>query len=201
MENEYMPRQQAPLSLEFILLGFLEQKPIHGYDLYKQISSFDAISLVWSVKQSQLYALLERLEEDGLISSTLIAGESHPNRKQYHITGIGRQTFYAWRGSPVQHGRDIRMEFLAKVYFALQAGPEATFDLLEDQRVVCFEWLTEFQNDLMNSKENQVYERIVYRYRAQQVQATIDWLDAIREEIGSQLQTKHLKEPNIIKEK
>jgi DNA-binding PadR family transcriptional regulator len=58
MENEYMPRQQAPLSLEFILLGFLEQKPIHGYDLYKQISSFDAISLVWSVKQSQLYALL-----------------------------------------------------------------------------------------------------------------------------------------------
>jgi hypothetical protein len=33
------------------------------------------------------------------------------------------------------------------------------------------------------------------------VQATIDWLDAIRKEIGSQLQTKHLKEPNIIKEK
>ena len=188
-----MPRQQSPLSLEYILLGFLDQKPIHGYDLYKKISSFDAISLVWSIKQSQLYALLDRLEEEKLIVSTIIPSESRPNRKQYQITSVGRQTFYAWRSSPVQHYRDIRIEFLAKIHFALETDPEGVVDLIEEQKVYCFEWLNEYQNDLMNSPEDQVYERIVYEYRIHQIQATIDWLDVTRKMIGLQIQTQALE--------
>lgn len=185
-----MPRQQSPLSIEYILLGFLEQHPIHGYDLYKQITNFDAISLVWSIKQSQLYALLERLEEDKLITSTMIPGESHPNRKQYQITSIGRQTFYAWRRSPVQHGREIRQELLAKIYFALQTGPEDVLELLEDQQSLCFDWLNQFQNDLMNTTDSQVYDRIVYQYRISQVQATLEWLDITRKEFNITPQIK-----------
>jgi len=192
-----MPRQQNPLSIEYVLLGFLEQNPIHGYDMFKKITSFDAISLVWTIKQSQLYALLERLEEEGLIASTLISGESHPNRKQYHITSIGRQTFYAWRISPVLHGRDIRMEFLAKMYFALQSGPETVLELIEDQKANCYEWLSQIQNDLMNTTEEQIYERIVFQYRGRQVQATIDWLEETRKSIGNQVQTKPLPKQRV----
>jgi len=188
-----MPRQQTPLSIEYVLLGFLEQSPIHGYDLYKKITSFDAISLVWNIKQSQLYALLERLEAEGLILSTLIPGDSHPDRKQFHITSVGRQTFYAWRNSPVQHGRDIRMEFLAKMYFALLAGPEAALELIEKQKTACFEWLSVFQNDEMNTNDEQVYERLVFNYRAMQIQATIEWLEMTRKEIGVQLQHEKQK--------
>ena len=179
-----MPRQQSPLSIEYILLGFLEHQPIHGYDLYKKITNFDAISLVWKVKQSQLYALLERLEEEGLITSSMISGESRPNRRQYQITSVGRQTFYAWRVSPVQHGREIRQELLAKIYFALQAGPEIALELIEEQKTLCYEWLNDFHYALMNTTDTQVYERIVYQYRISQVQATIDWLDTTRKEFG-----------------
>ena len=182
-----MPRQQAPLSLEYILLGFLDQEPVHGYDLFKKISTFDALSLVWHIKQSQLYALLDRLEEDGLITSTIIPGESRPNRKQFHITDLGRQTFYAWRSSPVQHSRDIRIEFLAKIHFALKAAPETVLDLIDEQKAVCFEWETQFQNDLQNTLEDQVYEHIVYDYRLHQVQGTLAWLESTRKRIGSQI--------------
>jgi DNA-binding PadR family transcriptional regulator len=194
-----MPRQQAPLSIEYVLLGFLEQGPSHGYDLYKKITSFDAISLVWSIKQSQLYALLERLETEGLILSTVIPGESHPDRKQFHISGVGRQTFYAWRNNPVQHGRDIRLEFLAKLYFALLAGPEIALELIEEQKIACFEWLSVFQNDVMNTADEQVYERLVFNYRAMQIQSTIDWLETTRKEIGVQLQREKLKKRIITK--
>ena len=184
-----MPRQQAPLSLEYILLGFLEQKPIHGYDLYKQISEFDAVSLVWRIKQSQLYALLDRLEEEGLISSHIIPGETRPNRKQFQITSVGHQTFLAWRKSPVHHSRDIRIEFLAKVHFALLDDPTDVLDLIDDQKETCLEWLTGFQNDLMNTSEDQVYERIVFDYRIHQTQGTLDWLESTRKEIGNLINT------------
>jgi PadR family transcriptional regulator, regulatory protein AphA len=52
------PRQSSPLSLEFILLGFLLEKPVHGYDLYRDISKINDLSEVWHIKQSQLYAPL-----------------------------------------------------------------------------------------------------------------------------------------------
>jgi PadR family transcriptional regulator, regulatory protein AphA len=187
-----MPRQQAPLSLEYILLGFLEQNPTYGYDLYKNISDFDAISLVWRIKQSQLYALLERLEDEGLIYSTIILGETRPNRKQYQITSIGKQTFYAWRNSPVQHEREVRIEFLAKVHFALMTGPEPVLELIEEQKTVCYEWMSKIQNDLMNAPEDQVYERIVFDFRLHHTQATIDWLETTRKIIGTQLQNQSL---------
>jgi hypothetical protein len=93
----------------------------------------------------------------------------------------------------VQHGRDIRMEFLAKMYFALLAGPEAALELIEKQKTACFEWLSVFQNDEMNTNDEQVYERLVFNYRAMQIQATIEWLEMTRKEIGVQLQHEKQK--------
>jgi DNA-binding PadR family transcriptional regulator len=63
------------LSLEYVLLGFLCQGPIHGYSLHKKISDLEAISLVWDIKQYYLYVLLEKLEETGLLSSQLVPVE------------------------------------------------------------------------------------------------------------------------------
>ncbi len=179
-----MPRQQSPLSIEYVLLGFIDQHPIHGYDLYKKITQFDAISLVWYIKQSQLYALLDRLEEEGLIVSSMIQGDSHPNRKEYSLTSVGKQTFYAWRRSPVEHSREIRLELLAKIYFALQSSPDELLDLFEAQKEKCFEWLHESENSLMQLTDSQVYEQIVFQYRIAQIQATIQWLEAMRKQNG-----------------
>jgi DNA-binding PadR family transcriptional regulator len=179
-----MPRQQSPLSIEYVLLGFIDQHPIHGYDLFKKISQFDAISLVWRIKQSQMYALLDRLEEEGLITSSMIQGESHPNRKEYSLTSVGAQTFYAWRSSPVEHGREIRLELLAKVFFALQASPDNVIDLFEAQKEKCFEWLQESQNSLLKLSEAQSYERIVFQYRIAQIEATIQWLEQARKQVN-----------------
>jgi PadR family transcriptional regulator, regulatory protein AphA len=139
--------------------------------------------MVWTIKQSQLYALLDRLEEEGLVTSSVIPGDSRPNRKQFNITSVGRQTFYAWRKSPVQHGRNIRMELLAKLYFALQADPAIALDLIEEQKAVCFDWVNDFQNSLDKTTESQLYEKIVFQYRLSQIHATLNWLEESKKEI------------------
>ncbi len=177
-----MPRSQSPLSLEYILLGFVCESPIHGYDLYKKISHFAGIALVWHIKQSQLYALLDRLESDGLLTSTLIPGEAHLLRKEYQVTSPGRQSFLAWVTCPVSHGRDMRQEFLAKLYFAQKSGAEAGLELLEEQKLVCGEWLASLQISYSNTREEQRYERMIFQYRISQTQAMIEWLDYCRAE-------------------
>ena len=182
-----MPRHQAPLSLEYILLGLLDQNPAHGYDLYKNIIHLEGISLVWHVKQSQLYALLDKLETGGLLKSTLLPGEAHPMRKGYQITAAGKQAFYGWRASPVSHGRDMRQEFLAKLYFAHQAGPQVALELIEAQKQACQGWVTELQSRYSVQKDGQFYERMVLQYRLSQTMAMLEWLEFCRVEIIRQI--------------
>lgn len=178
-----MTRSQTPLSLEYILLGFLYQDPIHGYDLYKKISNFEVISLVWHIKQSKLYAQLDKLEENGLLTSNMVPGEAHQMRKEYRITAVGKQAFLAWATSPVSHGRDMRQEFLAKLYFARRSGVLVSLELIEEQKAVCAEWLSNLQLNISKTMDEQYFERIVFQYRIAQTQAMLDWLDYCYAEI------------------
>ena len=178
-----MPRQQAPLSTEYILLGFLNRRSIHGYDLYKTLCESPEISTIWTVKQSYLYALLEKLEELGLLVSVQVSGEPRPNRKEYSLTSVGRQTFDAWMRSPVDHSRDMRQEFLAKLFFAYQDDPMTARELLEEQRSLCVEWLESAQISLANLNTGHSFEVSVLRFRLFQNEAMIAWLDDCLQEL------------------
>lgn len=179
-----MPRSQAPFSLEYILLGFLAQGPIHGYDLYKKISHFEGIALIWHIKQSQLYALLDKLEENHLLTSKIIPGEAHLARKEFQISEMGQKSFLNWLTSPVQHGRDMRQEFLAKLYFARKAGVEVSLQLIDAQKTVCTGWLAALQNSFAKTGPAEHFERMTFQYRISQIQAMLEWLTYCRAEIG-----------------
>jgi PadR family transcriptional regulator, regulatory protein AphA len=185
-----MPRTQTPLSLEFILLGFLNESPIHGYDLYKKLRNFEGISLVWNIKQSQLYALLDKLADVGLLTSKIVPGEIHLMRKEYQITPIGKTTFLKWVTSPVTHGRDMRQEFLAKLYFAQLSGAVTYNELIVEQTILCNEWLASLQESFSKTSDDQHYERIIFQYRMSQVKGMIEWLDYCRTEIQNSFSKK-----------
>jgi DNA-binding PadR family transcriptional regulator len=180
-----MPRSQTPFSLEYILLGFLAQGPIHGYDLYKKIGHFEGIALIWHVKQSQLYALLDKLEKEDLLTSKIVPGEAHLARKEFQITELGKKSFLNWLASPVQHGRDMRQEFLAKLYFAQKAGVAVSLELIDQQKTVCTGWLAGLQNNLIKTSAEEHFERMTFQYRIAQIQATLEWLEYCRGEMGA----------------
>jgi len=157
---------------------------MHGYDLYKKLNSLEGVSLVWRVKQSQLYALLEKLEEDGLLVSQQTMGTNYPPRKEFQVTDVGGQTLSAWLKSPAMHGREMRQEFLARLYFAIQDGPETALELLDEQRAACLEWLEQIQGSLERLSFDQVYESFVYQFRRHEIEAIIRWLDECRGRIS-----------------
>jgi PadR family transcriptional regulator, regulatory protein AphA len=171
------PRTQSPLTLEYILLGIIDQKPIHGYDLYKKISEINGISLIWQIKQSQLYALLDKLEADGLLTIATIPGESRPARQEYSLTNTGKTAFKDWMTSPVFHARQMRQEFLARLYFAHLSGKSDVLRLVEQQKALANEWLQAHQTRFLNTDQDHVFEQLVYSFRVHQVQGYINWLD------------------------
>jgi len=170
-----MTRTSAPFTLELTLLGILHQTPMHGYHLCKAVRTLDGFGLIWKVKQSSLYALVDKLEAKGLLQGDLIPGEAHPSRRELRVTAAGRAAFEAWVDSPVDSVRNMRQDFFARLYFARRSGPARARQLLQAQRRACLGWLATIQAGLAAPGGD--YLRVVLGHRRAMVQATLGWLD------------------------
>ncbi len=176
-----MPMLKQPLTIEHALLGFVRRQPMYGYEIHQRLLASAELGLVWSIKQSLLYAHLTRLEEEGLLRSALESRGSKPARKMLHLTPAGEAAFLAWVRSPVEHGRDVRLEFMAKLYFARQEGVAAALELTERQRQVSARRLATLHQQAAALAAARSYDWLVLHYRIGQLEAVLSWLDRCAE--------------------
>jgi PadR family transcriptional regulator AphA len=163
--------------LDLALLGLLRTHPSHGYELHQMLQRTEALGLVWHLKQGNLYALLAKLEEVGYVASTLELHGTKPPRKMLNLTPRGREVFMQWLESPVEHGRDFRQEFLAKLYFAAEEGEHAVDALITRQRAACRAWLVDLERQVHVASPERSFERLVLQFRTSQLGAILSWLD------------------------
>lgn len=167
---------QASFTMEYALLGFFRHHPRHGYELYQQFSDPTGLWQVWRLKQSQFYALLAKLETAGYLSATLHSQDARPPRKILQLTAAGQSVFLAWVSSPVAHARQIRMEFLAKLYFAQREGTEVAQQLIAQQQAMCRTWLAEKQIEAQNMDMQAGFPGYVAQFRLSQLESILAWL-------------------------
>jgi PadR family transcriptional regulator, regulatory protein AphA len=170
-------RPAVASGLEHALLGLLREHPMHAYEMHLQLLRTEQLGLVWHLKQGNLYALLAKLEAEGYLASTTEAQGTRPPRKRLHLTPRGETSFAAWLATPVEHGRDFRQEFLAKLYFATHDEPATVHELLARQRDACLGWLDELQAQAETLSAGRPFEQLVVRFRVGQIDATLRWLE------------------------
>jgi PadR family transcriptional regulator, regulatory protein AphA len=179
------PMVKQPLTVELALLGFLRQRPMYGYELHQILSETAELGLVWRLKQSQLYALLGKLEDEGYLSSEVEPQGSKAPRKVFNLTPSGEQVFLNWVQSPVSHGRDFRIEFLAKLYFAQQLGGDAVTRLVANQREVSRALQRDLQRQAASLDPKRPYNWLVLEFRSGQLDAILRWLDLCEQRVNS----------------
>ena len=136
-----MAKKSSAHTLEYILLGLIREEPAHGYALYEKLRSTAELSLIWQVKRSKLYYLLDKLETDELLVSSITSQSPYPDRKVYQITDQGIEILEQWMYSPVLSSRYVRLAFLSKLFFVLRKNREQAADLITKQIEVCQGWL------------------------------------------------------------
>ncbi|MFZ2636093.1 MAG: PadR family transcriptional regulator [Rectinemataceae bacterium] len=214
-------------SVEFSLLGLLREHPMHGYALYRTLGRKSGVGLAWSVKRSQLYAILASLEAQGLIEGEIPAGaampvsgvsgaatlpelSNGPPRKVFRTTPKGLSAFREWVSSPVARG-NMRVEFHAKLHFALAESDTAAGALVAAQRELCADWIDDMRSRRAHAAQSasavataQVVpaaqampavpvahlalaqgDDLIYAYRIGQLEATLAWLDRCARVIGA----------------
>ncbi len=172
-----MSRSRQPLTIEHAILGFLREQPLYGYDLYQRLIAPEALGSVWPLKQSQFYALLSRLEDEGYLTVTLEPRGSRPPRKLLQLTPAGAAAFASWLFAPLDLAEERERGFLARLYFARQHGPSAVHQLLTSQRQQVRAWLQELRRTSHEGIAPHSYAWLVGQWQIRQAEAMLDWLD------------------------
>lgn len=168
---------QSSFPLDQALLGFLMQGPAHGYALHERADV--ELGRIWYMGMSNVYGTLKQLEEAGRVESSL-DDETYPPRKVYAITPAGRAQFLGWVREPVPAIRDMRVEFLAKLYFFHTLALDRLRSLVEAQRRACQERLDELLAEAEGGDD--LFERAVREFRHRRIQASLDWLSVVERE-------------------
>jgi len=71
-----------------LILAILAGGEDYGYSIIRKVETLSKGSLEWT--DGMLYPVLQRMEMDGLISSTWKLADGHRPRRYYAITGHGR---------------------------------------------------------------------------------------------------------------
>lgn len=116
------------MSLEYAILGFLEQRPYTGYDLKKIFDT--SVKHFWPADQSQIYRTLSRLTENGWARMEKIEQENRPAKKEYSITPKGRQALKQWLVTPLPFGEN-RSAAMIQVFFAGQLTDAQVLEMFE----------------------------------------------------------------------
>lgn len=169
--------QHPVLGIEQALLGFLWQRPMHAYELHQYLSGSEAFMQVWPLKQSNVYALLAKLEEGGYLASTTEQQGTRPPRRVFQLTPTGKAVYAHWVTQPVAEGQNFRLEFLARLFFATQEGPKTVATLLEQQRCACHAWLDQLQTEVAQGHAKDYFDQVVYQFRIGQIEAILCWLE------------------------
>ena len=158
--------------IELAILGLLKERPMHGYQLQRELS--EQLGGLWRVSYGSLYPSLRRLERDGAISSE--AGAGARRKTVYAITELGERLFLELLQEPPQEGQTEDARFRIRFAFFRYLPPETRVRVLERRRQALQERLTEIKTHLRDPATVDSYQRALMEHARAATDADIAWL-------------------------
>jgi PadR family transcriptional regulator AphA len=119
---------------EYAVLGVLAEGASHGFALAKLLAADGEVGRVFRVRRPLVYRALDRLVDAGYAEAiSTEKGDAGPKRVVHRITRNGRRRLDTWLARPVDHVREIRIEFLLKLTLLHRRG-RSRLDLIRDQK-------------------------------------------------------------------
>jgi DNA-binding PadR family transcriptional regulator len=127
------------MSVKNSLLALLYQRPMHGYELGKQLRL--TVNAEWDVKPGQIASTLARLHEANLVDYEIQETGDAPDRKVYCITDEGLQELRRWYLTPEVREYRLGDPFYVKLVLSLVGSPVKPEQVLMVQRRELFQQL------------------------------------------------------------
>ena len=119
---------------EWVVLALVREAPTHGFAVARELQAESDLGRILTVHRPLVYRALARLQEAGLVEEAATEpGDAGPTRTIMRATRSGQAALKKWFVRPVDHIRDLRIEFLIKLRLTERRGNNAQ-PLVEAQR-------------------------------------------------------------------
>lgn len=157
---------------ELVILGILMNDSMHGYEIKKFL--LGNLKNIWHIGTSQIYLILQRLEKNKMVFGTVTYQENRQSKKIFTITDDGKGKFIEWVQSPTKHVRNIRTDFMTKLFFIKHLQLHGGMKLIEAQ----IDSLINIRGKVKQEYKNKTneYGKVVLGFKISQLNACISWL-------------------------
>ena len=173
------------MSLPHGLLGLLEFTSHTGYDLARMFQ--ESINKFWHAQASQIYRELNRMEENGLVTSETVIQHGRPNKRVYTITDKGRAEFNEWMNTPAPLFKNTHEPIYMYMFFGANA-PEATLERLktcrdsimfnlESQREINQETIYRYKTLIPDGEKRSIYWQMTQDLGIAKAEAVLQWAE------------------------
>ncbi len=172
---------------EHAILGLLalSDHPGHGYELARSFGEGEPLGEVLHLEAGMLYHHLKKLERAGWVSRSTESQANRPARQLFAITPAGRAELERWLREPVSHTREIRLEFLVKLYFARRIDAVLAAQLIAEQKerlgqvADALATQTARSSGDRSTESDREFARLVLELRRAQTRTALAWLERV----------------------
>jgi DNA-binding PadR family transcriptional regulator len=168
--------------LELAILGLLKDRPMHGYQLSRELTQ--ALGGFWRVSYGSLYPTLRRLERGGAIVSQPSDQPAAGRRRKnvYRITEVGESSFLELLQETPHDTQTEDTRFRVRLAFFRYLPPETRLRLLERRRASLEDRLTSISDSLRVARERvDDYALALMQHGRDSTASDIAWLDGLIE--------------------
>jgi DNA-binding PadR family transcriptional regulator len=167
------------VSLRYLILGLLAQRPMSGYDIKR---FFKGLAwLIGSPSSGSLYPILRALLQQELATVHVIPGVDRPPRKIYSITDAGSQALQVWLDQPAAANAPLKA-FVMRLLLADGLAPALLAAHLRQRRKQVAAHLASLQGTAAAGGGQQ----LAVDYGLALATAELVWLDGVLGELPEQ---------------
>jgi len=158
----------------YAVLGMLSLGPASGYEVRRRLEQ--RVAPYWHESYGQIYPLLGRLVEEGLVEVT---GEDGRGRR-FALTASGHAELVAWLEAPPTPVRG-RNELLLKAFLGAETSGEVLAGHIRDFRASLVDELAAYRVNQATiaerNDERRVFSELTVTYGIAEAEALIAWCD------------------------
>lgn len=177
----------TPTTLAIAVLGLLDERPMHPYEMFQTMVSRGEDRLV-KVRPGSLYHAVSRLADQGLVCAGGVDREGNrPERTTYRITGEGRATLRSRIAELLCDPAPEYPEFLMGLAESHSLPADEVVVLLRERIAHLDAELAELDSMIAVAGTRVSARRywLVLPYQRETIRAQRDWLDRMVDELAA----------------
>ncbi|MFE6909971.1 PadR family transcriptional regulator [Streptomyces erythrochromogenes] len=174
------------MALEHAILVSLLEKPGSGYELSRRFER--SIGYFWTATHQQIYRVLGRMENDGMLAVRTVPQQGRPDKKVYSAADPGRAALARWLHEPIEP-ESLRHDLAVKIRGAAFDDPASLIREVERHQQAHRDRLARYLAGELRDftgpgapaplDAGQELQHVVLRGGIAQERMTIAWLDDV----------------------